>query len=78
MQNDLAPIFCFLPSVVPRLRPEKLLLDLFFPVEFLGGGQRGLDVPKLIPRFSWYISTHDVGGPFTAIWQGLPGALGGE
>ncbi len=37
--------------------------DLFFPVEYLGDGQRGLDGPKSIPRFSWYISTYDVGGP---------------
>ncbi len=62
MQHNLAPIFCFSPSVVPRLRPEKNLLDLFFPVEYLGDGQRGLDGPKSIPRFSWYISTYDVGG----------------
>jgi hypothetical protein len=34
---------------VPRLRPKKHLSDLFFPVEYLGDGQRGLDGPKLIP-----------------------------
>jgi hypothetical protein len=41
---------------------EKPLSDLFFPVEYLGDGQRGLNGPKLIPRFSWYISTYDVRG----------------
>ncbi len=43
MQHNFAPFFCFLPSVIPRLRPEKHLSDLFFPVEYLGDGQRGLE-----------------------------------
>jgi hypothetical protein len=56
MQHNLAPIFCFPPSVVPMLRLKKHLSDLFFPVEYLGDGQSGLDGPKLITRFSWYQS----------------------
>ncbi len=32
-------------------------------VEYLGDSQKGLDGTKLIPRFSWYISTYNVGGP---------------
>ncbi len=67
MQHNLAPIFCFPPSVVPWLRPEKHLSDLFLPDEYLGYSQRGLDGPKLIPRFSWYMSTYDVGGPLIMI-----------
>jgi hypothetical protein len=50
-------------QIVPRLWPEKHLSDLFSPVEYLGDGQRGLDGQKLIPKFSWYISTYDVRGP---------------
>ncbi len=49
---NLAPIFCFPPSVVPWLRPKKHLSDLFLPDKYLGYGRRGLDGPKLIPRFS--------------------------
>ncbi len=32
-------------------------------VKYLGDIQKGLDRTKLIPRFSWYISTYNVGGP---------------
>ncbi len=63
MQHNLASIFCILPSVVPWLRPEKHLLDLFLSDEYLGYNQRGLGGSKLIPRFSWYIPTYNVGDP---------------
>ncbi len=49
--------------MVPWLQPKKHLSDLFLPDEYLGYHQRGLDGPKLISRFSWYISTYDVRGP---------------
>jgi hypothetical protein len=54
-------------SAVPRLQLEKHLLDLFSPVEYLGDGQRGLDGPNLIPKFSWNISTYDVSGSYWSI-----------
>ncbi len=44
--------------------------DLFYPVEYLGDGQSGLNRPKLIPRFFWYISTYNVGGPIQSSVEG--------